>query len=66
LVTVIDIEAKQYAKIEIGGLFVIFERGREMPPDLPMVLDEARKGSRCEGEDRPLKFRISTSGILML
>jgi hypothetical protein len=66
LVTVIDIEAKQYAKIEIGGLFVIFESGSGKPPDFPLGLLEARKGSRSKGEDRPLKFRISISGILML
>ena len=26
-VTVIEIDAKQYAKMEMGGLFVMFERG---------------------------------------
>jgi len=64
LVTVIEIEAKQYAKIDMGGLFVIFEKWKPPPPDL--ALDPDRKGSRAEGEDRPLKFRISISGILML
>jgi hypothetical protein len=66
-VTVIDIEAKQYARIEIGGLFVIFETGKGSPPALPDPDCEERKGSRPdEGDDRPLKFRISCcSGILM-
>ena len=65
MVTVIEIDAKQYARIEIGGLFVIFERcGCGIEPVLGLEL-EARKGSRL-GEERPLKFRISTSGILML
>jgi hypothetical protein len=34
-VTVIDIEARQYAKIEIGGLFVMFERGEVPLEDRP-------------------------------
>jgi len=66
-VTVIEIEAKQYARIETGGLFVIFDKGTIDPPDLELDLEEeGRKGSRCEGDDRPLKFRNSISGILML
>jgi hypothetical protein len=44
-VTVIDIEAKQYARIEIGGLFVMLERGAAMPPFLPEPDLEERKGS---------------------
>jgi hypothetical protein len=59
-VTVIDIDARQYAKMEIGGLFVMLEiaAGGAMPlldPDL-----EERKGSLADGDDRPLN-----SGILM-
>jgi hypothetical protein len=64
LVTVIDIDAKQYARIEIGGLFVIFERGAGVEA-LEFDLD-ARNGSLGEGDDRPFKLRISISGILML
>lgn len=66
-VTVIDIEAKQYARIEIGGLFVIFER-REGPPALPGPDFDDRKESREEeGDDRSLKLRISCdSGTLMV
>jgi hypothetical protein len=58
-------EAKQYAKMDIGGLFVIFEGN--MPPVLPLLEDfEERKESReDDGDDRPLKFLISSSGILM-
>jgi hypothetical protein len=59
-VTVIDIEARQYARMEIGGLFVMFDKGP--PPDLPCDLEE-RKDSRGDGE--ALKVRISCSGILM-
>jgi len=67
LVIVIDIEAAQYAKIEIGGLFVIFDRPRRWwTLDLVVLLEPLRKGSRCVGDARPLKLRISISGILML
>jgi hypothetical protein len=66
LVTVIDIDAKQYARIEMGGLFVMFETGI-IPPAFPEFGLEMN-GSRCEeGDDRPLKLRISCcSGILMV
>jgi hypothetical protein len=57
-------EAKQYAKIDIPGLFVIFEG-----IGITLLLDddlEERKDSRADaGDDRPLKFRFSRSGILM-
>ncbi len=65
-VTVIEIEAKQYARIEIGGLFVMLESTLGAADFEGLELDLARKGSRCEGDDRPLKLRISTSGILMV
>jgi len=48
---------------------VIFDKGICGPPDLvelDLEEEEDRKGSRCDGDARPLKFRISTSGILML
>jgi hypothetical protein len=58
-VTVIDIDARQYAKIEIGGLFVMLEiaAGGAMPLLDP---DFEEKGSLADGDDRPLN-----SGILM-
>jgi hypothetical protein len=45
-VTVIDIEARQYAKMEIGGLFVMFARGEGAPFDRPFGLD--KNDSRAE------------------
>tara|TARA_R110002060_G_scaffold39912_7_gene51126 strand:+ start:2158 stop:2367 length:210 start_codon:yes stop_codon:yes gene_type:complete len=59
-VTVIDIEARQYARIERGGLFVMLDRGAAggFLGDLVGMM----KGSLAEGEFRPLK---SLSGILM-
>jgi len=61
--TVIEIDARQYARIEIGGLFVIFETGK----GITLLGLPGRKGSRCEpGDECPLKLRISCgSGILM-
>jgi hypothetical protein len=66
-VTVIEIEAKQYARIEMGGLLVIFERGPGIPPALVGPDFEERKESlEDDGDDRALKLRISCdSGILM-
>jgi hypothetical protein len=52
LVTVIDIDAKQYARIEIGGLFVIFETGI-IPPAL-FEFDLEMNESLEDGDDRPL------------
>lgn len=58
-------EPKQYAKIDSGGLFVIFEG--KMPPVLPLLedLEENEVSRDDDGDDRPLKFLISSSGILM-
>ena len=42
---VIDMEARQYAKIDMGGLFVMFESGTRLPPALPDPDFEERKGS---------------------
>jgi hypothetical protein len=57
LVTVIEIDAKQYAKMEMGGLFVMFETGI-IGLDL-FEFDLDKKGSRCEDGDRSPKLRIS-------
>jgi hypothetical protein len=59
-VTVIDIDAKQYAKIEIGGLFVMLEiaAGGATPPLLDPDFEE-RKESLEDGDDRPFKSPIS-------
>jgi hypothetical protein len=65
-VTVIEIEAKQYARIEIGGLLVILERGTGIPPALDPDFEERKESREDDGEDRSLKLRISCdSGILM-
>ena len=58
-VTVIEIDAKQYAKMEIGGLFVILEMAAGGPAELCRVGDFARKGSLEDGDDRPLYLGIS-------
>lgn len=42
----------------------MFERGADGVVALELALE--RKGSLCEGDDLPLKLRISISGILML
>jgi len=47
LTTVMEIDAIQYAMIEIGGLFVIFDTGRGNAPPLVDGDFEPRKGSRC-------------------
>jgi hypothetical protein len=65
LVTVIDIEAAQYAKMEMGGLFVIFARPRWWWALDLVLFVLPRKESRCVGDARPLKLRISISGILI-
>jgi hypothetical protein len=59
-VTVIDIDAIQYARIEIGGLFVILETGRGNTAPLLDAAFAGRKGSRWP------KSRIScdSAGIL--
>lgn len=58
-----EIDAKQYARIAIGGLLVILETGSGKAG----VRAFGRKASREDGEERPLKFRISCcSGTLIL
>lgn len=63
MVTVIDIEAKQYATMENPGLFVMLDTGIGMAPALPEPGFDERNSDA--GEERSLKFRISTSGILL-
>ena len=60
-----DMEAKQYARMESPGLLVMLE-GNEMAADLPPERGDlgTMNGSRCEdGEE--LKFRISMSSFLL-
>lgn len=44
LMTVIDIDAAQYARMDIGGLLVIFDTGRGIAATLGDLAE--RKGSR--------------------
>ena len=65
-VTVIEMEAKQYAKIDMPGLFVMFD-GKKPPLLLGLDLlevDLARKGSL--GPSRSLGTCISTSPLSSL
>ena len=62
LITVIDIEAKQYAMIESPGLFVMLE-GNAM--ELVALGDlGTMKGSRWD-DGEALKFRISISSFFL-
>lgn len=54
-----EIDARQYAKIDMGGLFVMFESAGGATFLLGPGL-EPKKGSFWEGDDLPLN-----SGILM-
>ena len=64
--TVIDIEARQYDRMESPGLFVMLEGNEMAPPDLLAVRGDlgTMNGSRCDdGEE--LKFRISRSSFFL-
>jgi len=64
--TVMDMEARQYARIESPGLFVMLEGNEMAPPDLLAARGDlgTMNGSRCDDGDE-LKFRISISSFLL-